>query len=630
MTSPQLIATRYPSGASLPGEGQPPAPLSFDFVETELLPLGARVLSAARTKRGIVWVLTDKGAFQSKDGRYIPLDLPRLFRPSQPEVDSDTRVVQVAADSLGHLWAATTRGLYATDGEQWWQAIDHRDGMPFIVMTCLHLAPNGDVWGGTAEGAWRLRDGAFRYFWGKRYLPGNRVQRIWSDSKGRVWLLTDEGTACIEERQITLGEKAAHIEEITASRHDRRGYIAGSTLRVPGEPDKGAILNADDNDGLWTALYIGAESLRYAVTKDPAAKARAKRSLDAILELERLTGIPGFPARSVVTDAELAAGVTGMDPNDTVYPEGETDRVWFRSPVEPNVLCKGDTSSDEIDGHYFAWYLYHEHVADAAEKARIAATVRRVTDHIIAHDYTLVGHTGRKTRWGVWSPKHLNDDPRWVAERGLNSLEVLCFLKVAAHICGEKRYADAYDDLIENHHYLLNTLTFRRRVPWYILNHSDDELAYVCYYPLLRLEQSPERRRILVQSIVRTWEDSPDEETIRAEKSPFYNFLYGGATGRPCAAEDAIEALQEWPWELVNWTMQNSHRHDVTLRIAPMARNRSQTTRLIPMTERRVMRWNGDPFAADTGNDGRTEEDGAAFLLPYWLGVYHGYIPKDA
>ena len=60
-------------------------------------------------------------------------------------------------------------------------------------MTCLHLADNGDVWGGTNEGAWRLRNGQFRYFWGPRWLPDNRVRTIWSDAKGRTWLETDKG-----------------------------------------------------------------------------------------------------------------------------------------------------------------------------------------------------------------------------------------------------------------------------------------------------------------------------------------------------------------------------------------------------------------------------------------------------
>jgi hypothetical protein len=340
--------------------------------------------------------MTDKGPFRSEgSARYVPLDLPRSFKPYQPMVEGDTRLVQVASDAMGHLWAATSHGLYATDGGEWWQVIDQRDGMPYITMTCLHLASNGDVWGGTAQGAWRLRDGAFRYFWGKRYLPGNKVERIWSDEHGRVWLRTDAGTACIEERPMTLAQKAAHFERITQERHDRRGYVTGCGLKTLGEPEKGMIPEASDNDGLWTALYIGAESLRYAVTKDPEAKARAKKSMDALLDLERLTGIPGFPARAVVNDDEIKAGVTGFNPNDTVSVEGETDKVWFRSPVEKGVWCKGDTSSDEMDGHYFAWLLYYDHVADDAEKKRIAATVRRVTDRIIEHDYTLVGHTGR-------------------------------------------------------------------------------------------------------------------------------------------------------------------------------------------------------------------------------------------
>ena len=89
---------------------------------------------------------------------------------------------------------------------------------------------------------------------------------------------------------------------------------------------------------------------------------------------------------------------------------GETDKIWYRSPVDSSVWCKGDTSSDELDGHYFAWYLYHDLVADAAEKAKIAAIVRRTTDHILEHNFTLVGHTGRKTRWGIWTPELINKE----------------------------------------------------------------------------------------------------------------------------------------------------------------------------------------------------------------------------
>src|SRR5262249_8329658 len=156
---------------------------------------------------------------------------------------------------------------------------------------------------------------------------------------------------------------------------------------VPGDPARGHVHQVSDNDGLWNAIYVGAMAFRYTATGDAAARKQARQSLDALLELERLTGIPGYPARAVVTNDELKAGVDGVNLDERVRVPGETDKIWFRSPVEPAVWCKGDTSSDEMDGHYFAWYVYHELVADAAEKRQIAAVVRRATDHILRNGY---------------------------------------------------------------------------------------------------------------------------------------------------------------------------------------------------------------------------------------------------
>ena len=62
--------------------------------------------------------------------------------------------------------------------------------------------------------------------------------------------------------------------------------------------------------------------------------------------------------------------------------------------------------------------------------------VRDLTDHLITHNYTLTDHDGRPTRWGVFGPKPLNQDPLWWSERGLNSLSMLCYLAVAGHVTG--------------------------------------------------------------------------------------------------------------------------------------------------------------------------------------------------
>ncbi|MHC5544478.1 hypothetical protein ACYOEI_40125, partial [Singulisphaera rosea] len=293
-------------------------------------------------------------------------------------------------------------------------------------------------------------------------------------------------------------------------------------------------------------------------------------------------------------DQDLKDGATGVNFEDRVHAPGETAKVWYRSPVDPTVWCKGDTSSDEIDGHYFAWYVYHDLVADTAEKAKVAAVVRRVTDHILDHGYTLVDHTGRKTRWGIWAPELINRSPFYYEQRELNSIEILCYLKVAAHITGDPKYTKAYNDLITNHHYLLNSLLERRgrSGTWMSINHSDDELLYLVYYPLLLLEKDPGRRRILVQSITRTWEGAPGEQGLRGEHSPLYNFIYGATTGKPCDVEESVRTLQDWPWDMVEWAVKNSHRHDVQIRTSSgIYRTKLEIDRVRPASERRLSRW---------------------------------------
>jgi hypothetical protein len=632
-TYPQLISTQYSDRSKLLADVAAPAP-AYDFIDKSKLPAGARVLSAARSAAGIVWVVTDKGAFAGSKNGYAPLQLNVPHpEPGQPEVEAGTRVAAVAADRLGQLWAATDRGLLVSDGRQWSQALTRRDGAPYETMTCLHLAPNGDLWGGTAQGAWRLRGGKFRYFWGRRWLPGNQVAAIWTDPKGRAWLDTDGGVACIEERPMTLTQKAVHFDRATQERHNRHGFISHTYLNVPGDPSQGYRYQLSDNDGLWNAIYVGAMCLRYAATMDANARKQAWQALEAMLEMERLTGIAGYPARVVATDEELRNTTTGANLEELVRVRGETDKIWFRSPVDAKVWCKGDTSSDEMDGHYFAWHLYYDLVADAAQKQKIVAIVRRATDHILQHNYTLVGHTGRKTRWGIWTPELLNRDPYYKAQRPLNSLEILTYLKIAEHITGDPKYARAADDLIHNHHYLLNTLLLRRgrQGHWPHINHSDDEMLYLLYYSYLLLEKDPERRRIVLQSMARTWEESaPDEQCIRREHSPLYNYIYGATTGRRCDAGEARQTLQDWPWDLIEWKVQNSHRHDVTLKkAAGRARNQSELDRVLPASERRLSRWNGNPFAADGGGDGRSEDDGAAWALAYWIGVHHGYLARE-
>ena len=154
-------------------------------------------------------------------------------------------------------------------------------------------------------------------------------------------------------------------------------------------------------------------------------------------------------------------------------------------------------------------------------------------------------------------------------------------------------------------------------------------MAYMDYHTLLTLEKDPDRRRIILQSFRNTWEDPGVVQSLKLERSPLYNFLYGGLSGLPCAPDEANETLQDWPWDRVEWRMTNSRRADVTFKEGRGLHSVRELTRVLPISERALHRWNGNPFDADGGADGREYDDGAAWLLGYWAGVYYGYLPVE-
>ena len=128
---------------------------------------------------------------------------------------------------------------------------------------------------------------------------------------------------------------------------------------------------------------------RQSVTGERVVVAHVKgpHGLRGAVRLESLTGLPGFPARAIcqVNEPQFAARSL------------RSDSEWHQSPVEKDWYWKGETSSDEIVGHYLAWYLFCELVADEDQKRQVRATCQRVTDHILNHRYYLVDQDGDPT-----------------------------------------------------------------------------------------------------------------------------------------------------------------------------------------------------------------------------------------
>jgi hypothetical protein len=456
------------------------------------------------------------------------------------------------------------------------------------------------LWIGTKRGmfSYHLPAHSLEYFAGKRWLPDDQVTAIGFETAKVIWVETPKGYSRIEYKQIPLAEKAKAFEERVRARHVRHGLTASSRLRIPGDLSSNQMVS-DDNDGLWTAIYVAAQCFRYRVTGEAEARENARQGIEALMRLEEITGIPGFPARSFIK--------LGVD-------EQPEDGEWHTT-ADGAWRWKGDTSSDEIVGHYFAYPIYYDLVANEDEKRKIRATVERITTHIVDHGYQLIDVDGKRTTWGWWDPASIWAD---ADETGLRALHLLSHLRVAIHITG--KFQAAYDELIDKHRYHLLTRNQKINIPGRV-NHSDDELAFLSYYPLLLYEKEPKLRQVYLQSLERSW------AVERPERNPLWNFIYAACSGvEEFDRDDSIRTLQEIPNDLVTWTVTNSARLDIPATPAPDRFKRSQSLLVLPYDELPVMKWNGNPYRLDGGNDGRSEDDGAYFLLPYWMGRYYKLI----
>ncbi len=567
---------------------------------------GGVAVNASIKEGGVTWYATDKGLYRGEGSK---LDRHESYGVDGPLA---SKVTSLALDSKGTLWVGTPIGLSAKRTDNTWSHLRGKDGLPVEEITALAIDDKDRLWIGTPHGAiLYLPYGQGRQWFyraGKRYLPGDAVKAIALAPGGSpAYFLTDAGVGQIDTVTTTLFKKAETIEQRVNERHRRLGMVSDCMLNDAENPTSHTI-GDNDNDGLWTAYHVAAMSLCYGATKDEAAKRSAAEGMHALYMLQNVSGIPGLVARSVLP-AEI----------------GKTKDAQWRPTADGTMFWKSDTSSDEIDGHYLAFYCHYEHIAqyDEEERKTLVKQARALTDYIVDNGYRLMDWNGKRTRWGFWDPKTLNGSAMDYDEAGLNSLQMLSFLKVAHYVTGDKKYEEHYRSLIAEHNYLSNVLLEKKTFPDTV-NHSDDQLGFVAWYPILQLERDPRIRHALAAAVARHY------EVVKDERPSFYAFAFATVDPRGVDLEGAIETLKEIPTDRRLWGVSNSHRADVTFATRKNRFNVPVITRVLPADERQFVKWNRDPYLPDDAGDGRYEDDGAAYLLPYWMGRYHGFITESS
>ncbi len=506
------------------------------------------------------------------------------------------------------LYFSTDQGVAVLRGMAM-TTLTGKEGLPSEDTTCVAPGFDGELWVGTTTGACRrTRDGDWHYFGANHWLPGDGVNAI-AAGADTVYIATDAGLGTIRYEPYTLRKKADHYEQ----QLDLRGHLRmGFTHKLwwSNQHDQW-IREISDNDGSHTAHYLAAMTFKYAVTGDPDDYAKALDAFTAMVWLEDITPKDGFFARAIWSEegdlGQRATGGSGGLP--AKWYETEDGQWWW----------KGDTSSDEVNAHYYGVSLFHDLIAKGEEKTRAKQHLTRITDHIIENGWVLRDMDGTPTRWGRWDPEYLLR-PYGIEARGLNGMEAQGYVWTAYGLTGNERYMDALDQLMEwdYHRFTVrqkHTFPPESVVPW------DNELAFRTLHPMLRYTDDPDLRGIYLRSLGRHW------EVLRMQKVPFFNFIYGALTGNDCEVPQAVQHLRDWNLDTVNHDYRNIHRDDLKHPEPGYVPYGGGTQGLSPR-ETTAMWGSRSAIQYNGGSGGRGITPAVGWLEDYWMGRYYGFITE--
>lgn len=514
----------------------------------------------------------------------------------------------------GKIIAGTTDGYFEMDAKTGKQNGEIQRKMPLTELTSV-AAVDGKIWFGSTWGAMKLNDdGKFSYYAGKRWIPSDTVMHIAEGPDNSVLILTNAGLGQICFKEMTLHDKAVYYEKQVRERHIRTGFNGALGRMTDGDVTTGTLENSD-NDGLWTSMYLAAEAFRYSVTKEEEALQNVRESLDAMERLYIINPMKsGFPSRSFQR--------SGYNKNDAPW----------RPTEDPEWDWKSTTSSDEAIGHIFAFSVIAELVDVPELKEKSILLIDTLMSHTLKNNYYLIDWDGQPTRWARWNPEYVNARPEMVGDRKINASNYIGMLQTAYHFTKKEKYREAAFKLMDEHGYFTNMMRPMSQIGrapetadelsrelsdgW---NHSDDEMYFLGYWGLYRYAFNDTLKVHYRNQIVDHW------QAERPEKEGLWNIMTGLVGNEDYDYENAAWYLRKYPLDLVDWTVQNSHRKDIEM-MEPNFRNQT-TKEVLPPGELRISRHNANRFSLDSHGGGRSEESaGDIWLLPYWIGRYLNVI----
>ncbi|HLK27149.1 MAG TPA: hypothetical protein VKT28_01105 [Puia sp.] len=539
------------------------------------------------------------------------------------------------ANKNNELIIGTHSGYFRLHAETGKQIGDINNRLPCNDLTVIKEIEH-KLWFGSVNGAFMLQpDSKFKYYASRRWIPGDHIRDISEGADHSILILTDKGLGEIHFSPMTLADKAAYFEQQVRQRHIRVGFNSTIAGMKNGKVATGSLQDSD-NDGLWTAMYLGAEVFRYGATKSPEALQNCRESLDAMERLYTINALKGFPSRSFERRGYEVSDVHKKNEVDTSIKQEYPGNAGIQSPfdvwrhADDSVWdWKSTTSSDEAIGHMFVFGVIAELIDEPSIKNKAIRLMDALMQHIVDHEMYLVDWNGKPTLWGRWNPEYVNARPKMVGDRKITSSNIISMLQTAYHFTGKKIFKDKALELLNKYGFLENLMRPMKDISyapddadelskdlsdgW---NHSDDEMYFLGYWGLYRYALNDTLKNKFKVAILDHW------QIERPEKEGAWN-IFTAITGVPhFDLNEAIWYLEKYPMDLINWKITNSERKDIDF--IPQNFRRQSIKEVLPPDELPTRRHNANRFDLDGGHENGDAElsAGDIWLLPYWMGRY--------
>jgi hypothetical protein len=474
-----------------------------------------------------------------------------------------------------------------------------------------------------------------------------------------------------------LADKAAYydwiavkLHQVPASLRDRT-LVTDVTLSAPGPtaivPDAELptpTYHHHDNAGLWTSLYVASQAFRYGATGEAEALENVRRTLRGTHDQMRVTGVPGLYCRDL-RDPSIPGVDCPTDEADYVPPgEDMVGNRWVRldpdgcaHTFDPTLNdgagdwvgsdhCVGpefagrcwqrNVSKDEYSGHLFAAGVAARLVDDPEVQELARDVAVQVGHHLVDHAFHVTDWDGRPTRYGSAYARSWDEFP------GFNALLALSWIRVGATIGADPVLDATYHDCLlqeagtnacidqpteEPESYLTHMERELGLAVGCLTNYDNVSMAMLAYLNLIWYEPDAARRAAYRDAFeAGTRGPGQDGRDLWSEANPFFNFILVTAMegSDPAAAqtlvEDGVCSLARFPDD---WFQR---AHDTTDRAEACPDSAPEPISIEDRCHGTFVWWN-DPYRRQHCDEDLTRAtQPAAFLLPYWMGRYFGFI----